>query len=118
MNRSGSLAADRPQLAKLAIALCLPEVVSTGILWILAGAPDSRYLNSVIILLTATALPAFLVAAYAGPLLLIFAGLVVARAVRLRSNGQAGVAGVALVLGILSLAFFYRAVMWLDLPLP
>jgi hypothetical protein len=118
VSASGDAVLETPEAARLAVALCLPQIVSTGILAILGAVPDSPYSVWAISLLSVTALPAFMVAAYGGPLLLIVAAFFVARAVSGPKRVQAAVASTALLLGIISFAFFELVVVWWDLPLP
>ena len=106
-----------PGLSLAIIALCLPQILSTGILAVFGTLPDSAYSLSVVSLLSWLAVPAFFVAAYAGPLLLVFAGPALLRALKARSPHTA-VAAVFVLLGLVSCAVFYGVVVWWDLPLP
>src|SRR5262245_4716842 len=118
VSSSGEVAATPPKAGTLAVALCIPQILSTGVLAILGAVPESGYSNLAIRLLSVIALPAFMVAAYAGPVFLVIARLAVAGALVQHSRVQVAIGVAALVLGILSFVFFQRVVVWWDLPLP
>jgi hypothetical protein len=106
--------------ARIAVVLCLPQILSTGLLAVLGRVPKSAYDFTALQVLSLAAIPAFLVAGYLGPLLLVCAGPPTVQAIGGRRQAPAGacVATLALTLGLLSCAAFFLVVVWWDLPLP
>ena len=110
--------------AALAVGLCVPGIASTGSLVLFEVLADwdlfARWAShSPVIrwMYLAIPLPAFVIAAYGAPLLLLSAAAITVRV--WRGAGARPIAkwatAAALVLGIASLAFFYLVVEWWEL---
>jgi hypothetical protein len=100
----------RGAVAATAIALCIPNVVATALLW-LVSIGGARPIES-------SAVWLFAVATY-GPLLLVGSAILTGKLMRSEGigSGRVVVASAALTIGIVAALFFHWRLIW-DISLP